>query len=188
MASRLLTFVVWALVAASGLFWGLKLFTHARGLPDNAQATRQVVSQGGDLSRLLGTVVVAAAEEEPEDASDRFKLLGVVAPAGHTGPGVALIAVGDQPARAWRTGAVVDGDTVLLSVGKRSAQLGPKGGPVSAELSLPEPAVAAASPARPILSIGAGGVHGGPQGQPPQQRPMTAQPAPQPAQNNDDDE
>ena len=49
------------------------------------------------------------------------------------------MAVGDQPARAWRTGSAVDGDTVLLSVSQRGVQLGPRGGPATTTLTLPDP-------------------------------------------------
>jgi general secretion pathway protein C len=59
---------------------------------------------------------------------------------------VALISVGDEPPKAWRTGASLDEDTVLLAVGPRSVQLGPRGGPPTTELTLPDPAVAATGP------------------------------------------
>lgn len=141
MASRLLTFVVWALVAISGLFWGLKLFVRAQGLPATAQAATVGAPQGGNLTRVLGTVAVA--DDAEEDTGDgHFQLLGIVAPGGTASAspqGVALISVGGQPAKPWRTGAVIEGDTVLLSVSKRSVELGPKGGPASTSLSLPDP-------------------------------------------------
>lgn len=157
MASRLLTFVVWALVAGSGLFWGLKLFVKAPGVPALAQTPARAMVPSGDLGRVLGVVEVASEDEETVSAPSIYRLLGVVAPSGASSgssasSGVALIAVGDQPAKAWRTGAVVDGDTVLLSVGKRSAQLGPKGGPVRNELTLPEPAAASTGPAPGMMS------------------------------------
>lgn len=143
MRTKLLTFGVWLLVTGSLLFWGLKLFVPRPGLPAQAQLPARHLALGSDLHKLLGVSTVAEADEEdaPDAAADRFHLLGVVAPTGAAASqqGVALIAVGDQPARAWRTGAVVDGDLVLLSVTRRGAQLGPRGGPASTELSLPEP-------------------------------------------------
>jgi general secretion pathway protein C len=143
MRTKLLTFGVWLLVTGSLLFWGLKLFVPRPGVPAQAQLPAQHVALGADLHKLLGVSAVAAADDEeaPDDEADRFHLLGVVAPTGVAAArqGVALIAVGDQPARAWRTGAVVDGELVLLSVTRRGAQLGPRGGPPSTELSLPEP-------------------------------------------------
>jgi general secretion pathway protein C len=182
MASRLLTFAVWALVAASGLFWGLRVFVKAPGLPASAMAPTTRVALGGDLARLLGaTEQPAAAEEEAEPGDDRYQLLGVVAPKGAaaSADGVALIAVGGQPAKAFRTGMTVEEGTVLLSVGKRSAQLGPKGGPVAHELSLPELAAAATGvpgrvnapasggPVRPLIRP-MGGTHAAPQAVPPE--------------------
>lgn len=149
MASRLLTFAVWVVVLATALFWGLKVFVQKPGLPPQAQLPARGLAMGGELKRLLGTSVVAVVqEEEAEETSDRFRLLGVVAPRGASlsAQGVALIAVGDEPAKAWRTGAVVDGETVLLSVDKRSVKLGPRGGPATTELKLPEPEVAATGP------------------------------------------
>jgi general secretion pathway protein C len=147
MTSRLLTFAVWALVAASALAWGLKLFVKTPALPSAVQFAGRDAGLAGDLEKLLGasTEVDVEASAEPSDGGGAYRLLGVVAPVGAaaSSQGVALIAIGDQPAKAWRTGAVIDGDTVLLSVGKRSAQLGPVGGPPTTELSLPEPAPAA---------------------------------------------
>ncbi len=183
MASRLLTFAVWALVAGSGFFWGLKLFVRPTGLPASAQATQQVVPQSGELTRVLGAVAEVETDDEPEPGSDRFKLLGVVAPGpASRAEGVALIAVGDQPAKAWRTGATVDGDTVLLSVSKRSAKLGPRGGPASTELTLPEPSVAT-NAARPVASIAQPHMPGQPQLPQtrvmPVQQPQQQPPAPQ---------
>lgn len=158
MASRLLTLTLWALVLASAVFWGLKVFAPRTGVPASAQTPARALALGGELRRLLGSSEVAQDDDDDvlADASDRFHLLGVVAPRGatHSPQGVALIAVGDQPPKAWRQGASIDGDTVLLAVGPRSVQLGPRGGPPTTELSLPDPATAntaaprsAASPA-----------------------------------------
>lgn len=151
MASRLLTFAVWALVLGSAVFWGMKVFAPRTGVPAQAQLPARSLALGGELKRLLGATAVAAADDDEADLADesgRFQLLGVVAPrgAGASPHGVALIAVGDQPAKAWRTGSVIEGDTVLLAVNQRSVQLGPRGGPATTELTLPEPA-AMASPA-----------------------------------------
>lgn len=143
MASRLLTLAVWALVLASTVFWGLKVFSSRTGVPPGSQTPTVKLAMGGELRKLLGT----SEKPEPGDSKKgpppdaRFQLLGVVAPrgAGHSPQGVALISVNDEPAKAWRTGAVLDGDTVLLAVNQRSVQLGPRGGPATSELSLPEP-------------------------------------------------
>ena len=101
----------------------------------------------GDFTRLLGAdpaPVVAAAAPEPQ-ADARFSLIGVVSPRGAqpVREGVALIAVDGKPARAFRVGAVVDGQTVLQSVQARGADLGPRDGPAQIALRLQPPAPAA---------------------------------------------
>lgn len=154
MRTRLLSFGVWALVAAASMFWGLKLGVTGPGLPSQAQTPARGLALGGDRRRLLGESAAAAADDDEAPAgSERLRLLGVVAPRGaETSPqGVAVIAVGDQPARAWRTGSVVDGDLVLLSVARRSVQLGPRGGPATTELTLPEPGRSTGPVAPPVV-------------------------------------
>lgn len=154
MRTRLLTFGVWALVSGSLLFWGMKLFISPAALPAQARLPARHVALGGDWPHLLGSSATTATEEDeaaPDEGDGRFQLLGVVAPQNAAGSrqGVALISVGGQPARAWRTGSVIEGETVLLSVSRRSVQLGPRGGPASTELSLPDPTTSgAAMPAR----------------------------------------
>ena len=184
MASRLLTLAVWALVLASAVFWALKVFSSRTVLPPNTQIPARSLAMGGELRRLLGTSEKVVEEEGPSETSDRFHLLGVVAPRGadHSPQGVALIAVGDQPPKAWRTGSVVDGDTVLLAVSQRSVQLGPRGGPATTELTLPEPTPIAAPPHqalnqmnRPVPMMPAGV---------PGQSPVQHQPQAQPVQRN----
>jgi len=185
MASRLLTLAVWALVLASAVFWALKVFSSRTVLPPNTQIPTPSLAMGGELRRLLGTSVKAVEEDDgPTGSSDRFHLLGVVAPRGadHSPQGVALIAVDDQPPKAWRTGSVVDGDTVLLAVNHHSVQLGPRGGPATTELTLPEPTPIAAPPRqalnqlnRPVPMMPAGV---------PGQSPVQHQPQAQPVQRN----
>jgi general secretion pathway protein C len=153
MASRLLTLTLWALVLACAVFWGLRVFAPRTAVPAEAQMPARTVALGGELRRLLGTSV-ADTDDEDEDldeGSGRFHLLGVVAPRGasHSTQGVALIAVGDQPPKAWRTGATLEGDAVLLAVGQRSVQIGPRGGPATTELTLPDPSAAVTSGAAP---------------------------------------
>jgi general secretion pathway protein C len=65
--------------------------------------------------------------------------VGVLSPRASTArrEGVALIALDGKPAKAYKVGAVVEGDKVLQSVGARNATLGPKGGPAVVALSLP---------------------------------------------------
>ena len=193
MASRLLTLAVWAVVLASAVFWGMRIFASRTAVPPQAQMPTRTLAMGGELRRLLGTSEKPKDEEEVADTSDRFKLLGVVAPrgAGHSPQGVALIAVGDEPPKAVHTGSPVDGDTVLLAVNQRSVQLGPRGGPATTELTLPEP-VPIPVPARTAVGPGARPVPMLPSGvaQPQGVHPpgAAAQPMPRPAQPQQQDE
>ena len=142
MSSRWTGFFVWALVAASTAFWGIRIFAATRPEPPGAQAP-QVVAANGPMERLFGAVVVptvAPAQQHPD--SERFQLVGVIAPPGVTQGGFALIALDGQPARTWRVGSIVDGNTALLAVSKRGAEFGPPGGPAAFTLQLPEPAPA----------------------------------------------
>jgi general secretion pathway protein C len=193
MASRLLTLAVWAVVLASAVFWGMKIFASRTGVPPQAQMPGRTVAMGGELRRLLGSSEKPKDEDEVADTSDRFKLLGVVAPrgAGHSPQGVALIAVGDEPPKAIRTGSAIDGETVLLAVNQRSVQLGPRGGPATTELTLPEP-TPIATPARAALSPVARPVpmmpSGAAQAQGIHQPGAAPQPVPRPAKPQQEDE
>ena len=152
MSSRWTGFFIWALVAASTAFWGIKIFAATRPVPPGAQAP-QAVAANGPMERLFGAVVVptaAAPQQHPE--SERFQLVGVIAPPGATQGGFALIALDGQPARPWRVGATVDGNTSLLAVSKRGAEFGPPGGPTAFTLQLPEPAAAETGTLAPATS------------------------------------
>lgn len=138
---------MWALAAASALFWGLRLFAASRPLPERTPVAARAPAARGDLVRLLGAdppppVVQAEAEPPPDN---RFQLIGVVA-----GPtpsaareGVALIAVDGKAPKAFRVGAVVEGQTVLKTVAARGATLGPRDGPAQVTLNLAPVAPAA---------------------------------------------
>lgn len=158
----MLAFLVWALVAAGAVAWGLKLFARALPVPPHATVAVLAPAAGGDWSRLFGRTPPPAAMPqatvaEPA-AGDRFRLLGVVAAraAPTAAPGVALIAIDGKSPRAVRVGAVVEGDWVLQAVQPRAAVIGPRGGAAALQLELPAlpppsataPAVPAAAPPR----------------------------------------
>jgi general secretion pathway protein C len=178
MAMRLLSFVIWAVVAASAVFWLTRLLSRSDPAPSHtvtANAGASVAS--ADLSRLLGSTRTASAEaSEPEPEADaRFKLIGVVAPnSAAADSGLALIAVDGKPPRPVLLGGVVDGPLVLLAVNHRRAELGPAGGEATVRLELPAVPEAdrsrpAARPAAPVYTPPARGA-----------RQQTA-PPPQPA-------
>ena len=146
MSARWITFIVWAAVAASAFFWGLKLLVKPPLAPAQTQVADTAAALRGDLTRLLGAdappIAAAAAAEPAPDA--RFNLLGVVSPKSPRAvhEGVALIAVDGKIPKAFKVGAVVDGQQVLKSVHARGASLGPKDGPAQIALSLAPPAPA----------------------------------------------
>ena len=153
MSSRWTGFFVWALVAASAAFWGIKIFAATRPVPPGAQAP-QAVAANGPMERLFGAVAVtAAAAPVSHPESERFQLVGVIAPpSGAAQGGFAVIALDGQPAHAWRVGATIDGNTSLLAVSKRGAEFGPPGGPTAFSLQLPEPAAAETGTLQPAVS------------------------------------
>jgi len=141
-AARWFSFVIWAAVAASAAAWVLRLAVPARPAPAHATTVDTAASARADLSRLFGVdVVPSTAPPEPAVVvnSSRFKLVGVAAARSPRGAreGVALIAVDGKPARAFRVGAVVDGDAVLQEVRARGASLGPRGGAAAISLEIP---------------------------------------------------
>ena len=94
MSSRWTGFFIWALVAASTAFWGIKIFAATRPVPPGAQAP-QAIAANGPMERLFGAVLVptvAAAAVHPE--SERFQLVGVIAPpSGAVQSGFAVVAI-----------------------------------------------------------------------------------------------
>ena len=153
MSSRWTGFFIWALVAASTAFWGIKIFAATRPVPPGAQAP-QAVAANGPMERLFGAVLVQTAAVAPtHPESERFQLVGVIAPPnGVMQAGYALVAIDQQPARAWHVGATLDGNTSLLAVTKRGADFGPSGGPTAFSLQLPEPAAAETGTLAPATS------------------------------------
>lgn len=141
MWARLSAFVIWSLVAATAVFWALRLSARPLQAPAYAVAVGKSVPIRGDLTRLFGAApIVAVTPESVPEASSRFKLVGVMAPRASlaaSGYGLALIAVDGKPARAYAVGSRLDSDLVLQSVSMRSASLGPAQGNRSVLLELP---------------------------------------------------
>jgi general secretion pathway protein C len=140
MQARVVAFVVWALVAASAMYWLLRLAASSPAAPGHTAAVATATLPRGDLTRVLGAAPPSAKAEpvaEPALAS-RFKLLGVAAPReGGERVGLALIAVDGKPARGYPVGSPVDGEIVLQSVHPRGAALGPRGAAPQLQLDLP---------------------------------------------------
>jgi len=157
MQARAIAFVVWALVAATAMFWLLRLFAWSPSAPAHTLAVASTPPPRGDLTRVFGAPPAPKgdpAQEVAEPAlASRFKLLGVAAPRqGGDRQGLALIAVDGKPARGFKVGAAIDGELLLQSVHPRGAALGSKGGAPLLRLELPPlPAAATGRPA----SVGA---------------------------------
>ena len=142
MTLRLVAFVIWAAVAASAMFWALRLGVSAPAAPAHTAAAVGAAPIQGDLTRVFGAAPVREVDgadrvvETP--LSSRFKLLGVAAPRqGGDRNGLALIAVDGKPARSYAVGSAVDGDILLQSVHARGARLGAKGSSPQVSLELP---------------------------------------------------
>lgn len=159
MTAKWLAFVMWAAVAASAVFWGFRLSVPALPLPAHASTVSTDAALRGDLARLFGTdarpVVAAAEVAAPADA--RFQLVGVVSPRTQqaAGEGLALIAVDGKPAKAYRVGAAVEGETVLQTVTSRGAALGPKGQAATVALEIAPLAPAATGTMPGVLPVAA---------------------------------
>lgn len=142
MASRIFALIIWAAVAASLAYWGLRWLARPTGVPANATPVSLDGGAQGDLHRLLaGPVKAAAPTADPSAASalaSRLKLIGVVAPRTEgDGTGVALLSIDGKPPRAVRVGGIIDGDMVLQSLTQRGAAVGTADGTSSTTLDLP---------------------------------------------------
>ena len=149
MLARLSAFVIWALVAATAVFWGLRLFVRAPSAPAYVVPVGDASAVRGDLTRLLGAAPVAAVGVMPAvEGSSRFRLFGIMAPRASAGAvaahGVALIAVDGKMPKAYTVGARLDGDLMLQSVSLRTVSIGAGQGAPAITLELP-PLTAAAT-------------------------------------------
>jgi general secretion pathway protein C len=138
MQARLSAFVIWALVAASVAFWGLRLFITPPAAPLHTVLVSDTAGGRVDLTRLLGAAPVGSPTSVQAPAvSSRFQLTGVMAPKVPGDQGVALIAVDGKMPRAYRVGANIDGELTLQSVSLRTASIGPARGAPAVVLELP---------------------------------------------------
>jgi general secretion pathway protein C len=198
MASRILALLIWAAVAASLAYWGLRWLAQPTAVPANATAVSLDNAARGDLRKLLTGPAAAVEPNQPDPSlasvlAGRLKLVGVVAPR-HEGErgGLALLSIDGKPPRAVRTGGLVDGEMVLLAVSQRGAEIGPASGPAAVKLDLPLMPAAATGSLPPPTGVttespsgmqsnnGANGaapdinssMAGAPEGMPPPGRPM----------------
>ena len=138
-ATRGLTFLVWALAAASATYWVMRLAP--RPLPGGAALTETAADtwvDGPAVARALGLSRTTVGDGAAAPAAgSRLSLSGVLATSGGQ-RGVALIAVDGKPARPYAVGSTVEPGLMLLALEPHRALLGPNAqdGP-SVTLSLP---------------------------------------------------
>jgi general secretion pathway protein C len=144
------TFLLWALVAASAVFWGLRMSARSGAAPQPPAVSRApAAADPVAVARLLGASPAAASAAAPAAPAlaSRLMLVGVVAGAASQ-KGVALISVDGKPAKPFRVGAAIEEGVVLQSVQGRRAVVAQSGdaAPVLT-LELPRPGADAAGPA-----------------------------------------
>ena len=124
-STRIVTFTVSALAAASAAYWGLKgwgpntpstapTVVLAQASPPSPQAVARALGGG------LAPAPLAAGAQTPT-AISRYALVGVMA--GRSRSGAALISVDGQEAKPVRVGSLVDEGVMLQSVAGRRAVL-----------------------------------------------------------------
>jgi general secretion pathway protein C len=131
------TFGVWALAAASVVFWGLKLTTSGPAAAVAPAASASVLQADTALvAKALGASKLEPTAVQAPPAASRFSLIGVVSAGSKNS--VALIAVDSKPAKAVRVGKQVDEGLWLQSVQRRSVNIGiAMDAPVQFSLELP---------------------------------------------------
>ena len=183
MAARLSAFIVWAALAASVVFWALRLAGGSPSAPSHTVPVGDVTVPHADLTRLFGAEPKPSAQAEvAAPMSSRFRLIGLAAPRVAGAPGVALISVDGKTPRAYRLGAVVDSDLVLQSVERRSVNLGLQGRAPVVRLELPPLPPAATGTLPPAVNQDTPNVPPA-MAQPPVQQamPVMQQPVPPPS-------
>lgn len=137
-STRIVTFAMAALAAASAVYWGLQLGgASGPAAPSTARLEPMAPAAPQAIARALGggQAPVAAVQDAAPTAS-RYSLVGVVA--GRIRAGAALISVDGQEAKPVRVGTLVDNDMVLESVNGRQAVLSSStGAPVKVTLEMP---------------------------------------------------
>jgi len=140
-STRIVTFVISALAAASVAYWGLKSWSLSTPAAPSVALVEQMppVSSQAIARALGGGQAPAATASNAAPAASRYDLIGVVA--GKILAGAALISIDGQDAKPVRVGTLVDNEMVLESVNGRQAVLASSTG-TSAKLTLEMPQLA----------------------------------------------
>ncbi len=137
-STRIVTFALSALAAASVVYWGLKVWgLSTPAAPSSALVEPMSAVSSQAIARALGGGMAAVATASTAaPAASRYDLIGVVA--GRIRAGAALISVDGQDAKPVRVGNLVDNEMVLESVNGRQAVLSSSTG-TAAKLTLEMP-------------------------------------------------
>ena len=137
-STRIVTFALSALAAASVVYWGLKVWgLSTPAAPSSALVEPMSAVSSQAIARALGGGMAAVATASTAaPAASRYDLIGVVA--GRIRAGAALISVDGQDAKPVRVGNLVDNEMVLESVNGRQAVLSASTG-TAAKLTLEMP-------------------------------------------------
>jgi general secretion pathway protein C len=133
------TFALWALAAASTVYWALQLGGSPSALRAPAAPPRPVAAvDPAAIARLLGSTPAAAGAVAPAASlASRFQLLGVAAEVS-SGRGAAILSVDGKPARPYRVGTMIEEGLILQSVqGRRATLAAQPDGPALVTLELP---------------------------------------------------
>jgi general secretion pathway protein C len=138
-STRIVTFVISGLAAASAVYWGLKGWSQAGAVnaPAVSMAPASLLTPQA-VARALGGALAPAASRPAQvpAASSRFVLVGVLA--GQSRTGAALISVDGREAKPFRVGSEVDEGVMLQSVtGRRAVLKTDEGDAASFTLELP---------------------------------------------------
>ncbi|MDQ3058011.1 MAG: general secretion pathway protein C [Pseudomonadota bacterium] len=123
-SSRIVTFVVAALAAASAAYWGLKAWGPSGPATASTLAVAWAQPVGPKALALAlggGLAAPVASSNATPPAVSRYALVGVVA--ARSRGGAALISIDGQEAKPVRVGSPVDAHLVLQSVMGRRAVL-----------------------------------------------------------------
>ena len=139
-STRIVTFVISALAAASVVQWSFKVWgLSTPAVPSAALVEPAPPANPQAVARALGGGLAPAPTValNAVPAGSRYNLVGVVA--GRIRAGAALISVDGQEAKPVRVGSLVDNEMVLESVNGRQAILASSaGGPEKLTLEMPQ--------------------------------------------------
>jgi general secretion pathway protein C len=139
-STRLSSFLLAALAAASVVYWGLRWSEPVSTPRSGNDWSNPRPIDTGRIAQLLGASTAPSSDAATPVASalGQYKLIGVIAETRGSGFGSALIAIDGEPAKPYKVGDRLSDDLVLQSVSARGAALASSmQAPATVELELP---------------------------------------------------